>query len=155
MTLSPWTDPVILAHSLLLDASHRHWLGRPLLEGSYSPRDLAEALYQAPFVLVSHGTEADPCFNYANLTAQTLWELDWEELVGMPSRNSAEVREQAQRARALNSASRIGFTSGYSGVRISSGGRRFRIFDGLIWSLLDHRGTYRGQAATFSRWEYL
>jgi hypothetical protein len=151
----PFFDPAVIAHSQLMSESYRHWLNRELISELPSPSDLAEALYQAPFVLVSHGMEADPLFNYANITAQTLWSLDWPHFVGMPSRHSAEPGERAQRSQALSSASQVGFTSGYTGIRISSQGRRFRILDGVIWNLLDNEGIYRGQAASFSRWEYL
>lgn len=155
MNALPWTDPFLLTHSQLLDDSHRRWLGRPVLGGAFTPEALAEALYRAPFVLVSHGTGPDPCFNYANLTAQTLWELDWDHFVGRPSRTSAEAVEWAQRTQALGRASQAGFMSGYSGIRITASGRRFRILDGVIWNLLDEAGIYRGQAATFSRWDFL
>ena len=36
----------------------------------------AEALMDAPFVVLSHGTEDDPIFNYGNLAAQKLF-LEW------------------------------------------------------------------------------
>jgi hypothetical protein len=155
MTTPPWQTPAGVAHARLLDHSHRHWLGRSLLTDAYPPEALARALYQAPFVLVSHDTGADPRFNYANLAAQTLWELDWARFVGMPSRYSAEPGARSQRAAALGNAAREGFTQGYSGVRISARGRRFCILDGLIWNLLDPDGTPRGQAAMFARWDYL
>jgi hypothetical protein len=48
-----------------------------------------------------------------------------------------------------------GFMSGYSGVRISSTGRRFRIVDATVWDVFDGKGVRRGQAATFEKWEYL
>jgi hypothetical protein len=149
------TDPGFLAHAQLLNESYRYWLGQPLLTSQHSPQSLATRLYQAPFVLVSHGTEADPLFNYANLTAQKLWELDWTQFVGMPSRHSAEAVEQHQRARALSGASQTGFIADYSGIRISASGRRFYILNAVVWNLLDAQGNPRGQAATFSRWEYL
>jgi hypothetical protein len=126
-----------------------------LIEGHPKARDLARALYHAPFALLSHGTERDPLFNYANLAAQRLWEMDWDALVGMPSRESAETPLQAERSQALERALREGFVTGYSGVRISSSGRRFRILDGIIWNLSDPRGRPRGQAARFRGWTYL
>jgi hypothetical protein len=152
---SPWYDPALIAHAVLLDASHRHWLERPLLDNEREPAALAEALYHAPFALVSHGTEDDPLFHYANLTAQGLWALDWAHFVGMPSRYSAEPRARSERAKTLGGASRTGFTTGYRGERVSARGRRFRILDGVIWNLVDATGNLRGQAARFSQWEYL
>ncbi|MCP5115894.1 MAG: MEKHLA domain-containing protein, partial [bacterium] len=135
--------------------SFRHWTGRPLLEGEWAPQELACRLYEARFVLVSHGTEPDPLFNYANLTAQRLWELEWDALIGMPSRKTAEKSAQDDRSRALHTALRGGFVEDYSGVRISAGGRRFRIEHGVIWNLPDGSGNLRGQAAMFSDWTRL
>ncbi len=139
----------------MLNDSYRHWTGHCLLENPGDAEKLSRALYLAPFVLVSHGTEADPLFNYANLTAQRLWELSWGDFVGMPSRRSAELQAQADRSSALSSALNGGWLRGYSGIRIAAGGRRFRIYDGTIWNLLDVAGERKGQAATFSRWEFL
>jgi len=155
MDIQPWQQPDIVEHSRLLNDSFHHWTGRTLLEEVVPKEALARALYQASFVLVSHGIEADPLFNYANRAAQGLWELDWEGFVGLPSRRSAEDQAQSDRTAALSSALSQGWMEGYSGIRIAAGGQRFRIYDGVIWNLLDTHGVMRGQAATFSRWEFI
>ena len=155
MESPPWKMSRVVDHSLLLARSFRYWTGRPLLVGEWGPQELARRLYEAPFVLVSHGTERDPLFNYANLTAQRLWELEWDALIGMPSRKTAETAARDERSQALSSALRGGFVEDYSGVRISAGGRRFRIERGVIWNLLDGSGNLRGQAAVFSDWTRL
>jgi hypothetical protein len=59
---------------------------------------LAEAVFKAPFVCLAHnifeeGVE-DPLFTYANKAALELFEADWDTLVGLPSRNSAEPESQ-------------------------------------------------------------
>jgi hypothetical protein len=59
---------------------------------------LAEAMYKAPFALLAHdsfveGVE-DPLFVYANKAALQLFEADWDTLIGMPSRLSAEQQEE-------------------------------------------------------------
>ena len=135
--------------------SFQHWTGRTLLEGEWEPPELARRLYEAPFVLLSHGSEPDPLFNYANLTAQRLWELEWEELIGMPSRKTAEAVARGERSKALGNALRGGFVENYSGIRISSTGRRFLIEHGIIWNVRDEAGALHGQAATFPEWTYL
>jgi len=48
-----------------------------------------------------------------------------------------------------------GFIDDYSGIRISSTGRRFHIRQAIVWNVLDEDGRYAGQAATFSSWEFL
>ena len=143
METNPWNSPRIIDHSLLLARSFRRWTGRPLLVGEWEPPELARRLYEAPFMLAYHGTESDPLFNYANLTAQRLWELEWDELIGMPSRKSAESALREERLHLLDTVSRRGYAEGYSGVRISASGRRFRLEKGVIWNLMDESGVLR------------
>jgi hypothetical protein len=151
----PWKSAEIIRHARLLDDSYRHWTGRGLLGERCESEALSRALYQAPMALLSHGTQADPLFNYANARAQELWGLAWGQFVGMPSRHSAETQERVDRSTALSSALSEGYLSGYSGIRIAANGRRFRIYDGEIWNLLDGEGGLQGQAAAFSRWDFL
>jgi hypothetical protein len=94
----------IIQHSHLLGTSFKKATGKQLIALSAGSTTVAEALYAAPFVLVSHGTEADPIFKYANLTAQTLWELPWDNFTSMPSRLSAETVSQAERQAMLEEA---------------------------------------------------
>lgn len=68
MESPPWKWPRIVEHSLPLARGFRHGTGRPLLEGEWSPRELARRLYETPFVSVSHGIEADPLFDYTRRT---------------------------------------------------------------------------------------
>ena len=135
----------------LLD-SYRHWTGQALLPPHPDPAVTAERLYHAPFVVVSHGTGDDPCFDYGNALALELFELDWAGFTRLPSRRSAATAEQAQRAELLARVSANGFIDDYSGIRISASGRRFLIEGAVVWNLLDRNGRISGQAATFSRW---
>jgi len=148
-------SPEIIAHSKLLADSFNSVTGKSLLEDEYSPEELADQLYQAPFVLLSHGTQPDPIFNYANQTAQRLWEMDWPQFTQLPSRLSAEPVAVAERAAMLAEAKRKGYISDYNGVRISSTGKRFIIKDAILWNIYDKSGTYQGQAATFKDWQFL
>ncbi|QNF35680.1 MEKHLA domain-containing protein [Adhaeribacter swui] len=145
----------IVQHSLLLAESFRKVTGQFLLPGDLSPEALAQNLYQAPFVLLSHGTQADPVFNYANQTAQNLWEMPWSDFTQLPSRLSAEPIAVAERQAMLEEAKQKGFISNYNGVRISSTGKRFIIKNAILWNIHDAAGTYQGQAATFKEWEFL
>lgn len=132
--------------------SYRHWTGRELIARSGNSATDAATLFDAPFVIVSHGTEANPILNYGNRAALNLWELDWEHLTKMPSRETAEPMHRDERDRFMASVRRDGFLSNYSGIRIASSGKRFRIENALIWNLLDENGAICGQAATFSSW---
>ena len=119
------------------------------------PVRLTAALYEAPFVLVAHGTEADPVLNYGNLTAQKLWGLTWEELTRMPSRLTAEQPERSEREEFLRRVTEHGYVSDYSGIRVSASGRRFRIRRAVVWNVVGEDGSRLGQAAMFGEWEWL
>jgi len=151
----PWQRPQVVAHCRLLADSYFHWTQQPLLPETGDDTQLARALYEAPFVLVSHGTEYDPIFNYANRCAQSLWKLSWEQFTILPSRASAEPIEESRRQELLESAKKQGLIQNYQGTRISSDGRRFYIIDVTLWNVLDHNGQYHGQAAKFDRWEFV
>lgn len=141
-------------HVELLRASLRHWTGRDLLPGALRGAEAARALYKAAFAVVSHGTETDPVFNYANRAALALFEMDWETFTSLPSRYSAEPLEQAERDRLLARVTANGFIDSYEGVRIASSGRRFRISGATVWNLLSPSGAPAGQAAAFDQWTF-
>ena len=150
-----WQDPAVTAQTQLIARNLKHWTGRDLLPGDFSPAEFAEKIFHAPFVLVSHGTETDPILNYGNATALALWEKSWAELTRTPSRLTAEAPNREERARLLAAVTARGFIDDYSGVRISKTGRRFRIAQATVWNLIDEHGNFAGQAAMFSRWELI
>jgi hypothetical protein len=147
-------EPEIVGRSVLMAASYRLWTGKTLME-EQDPVRLTAALYEAPFVLVAHGTEADPVLNYGNLTAQKLWGLTWEELTRMPSRLTAEQPERSEREEFLRRVTEHGYVSDYSGIRVSASGRRFRIRRAVVWNVVGEDGSRLGQAAMFGEWEWL
>lgn len=133
-------------HVAILCASYRRLTGRALEPAT---------LHAAPFAVVSHGTQADPIFNYANQTALDLFEMDWQAFTRLPSHLSAEAMEQEARASLLQRVARHGFVDDYSGVRISATGKRFMVKNACVWNLSDDSGAYYGQAALLKDWEYL
>ena len=147
--------PELITHIQRLLDSHRRFTGRELIERGGDPAEEAERLHHAPFVVASHGTEADPVLNYGNLRALELWEMEWARFTATPSRYTAEAPRREERARLLEAVRRDGYIDDYSGVRISSTGRRFRIERATVWNVVDESGNPIGQAATFDRWEYL
>nr|WP_305910249.1 MEKHLA domain-containing protein [Methylomarinum sp. Ch1-1]MDP4521652.1 MEKHLA domain-containing protein [Methylomarinum sp. Ch1-1] len=142
-------------HAALLGDSYLKLLHRPLIGGECGSKAFARALFEAPFAVVSHDTEADPIFNYANRKAQELFGMDWQEFTRTPSRYSAEPVNREERQRLLDQVDRHGFIDHYQGVRISKQGRRFMIRNAVVWNLSDDDGLYRGQAACFAEWLYL
>ncbi|MGB3755448.1 MAG: MEKHLA domain-containing protein [Rivularia sp. (in: cyanobacteria)] len=150
----PWQQDKIVRHSQLMMSSFERWTGRTLSNCTGSDTDIAQALFEAEFALVSHGIEADPIFNYGNRKALQLWELDWEDFTSMPSRKSAQEVVQEERDRLLAETTAKGY-SNFAAVRISSNGKRFHIEDGIIWNLLNAKNQYCGQAAIYSNYKYI
>lgn len=150
----PWQQETVIRHSLRLLRSFEYWTGRSLLDVNGSAQEIAQAMFAAPFALVSHGTEPDPIFNYGNRKALELWELSWQDFTKMPSRKTAEEVVQQERSRLLAETASKGF-SNFSGVRISSTGKRFYIKDGILWNLLDENDRYYGQAAVYCNYEFM
>ncbi len=152
---SIWQSAPVIRHTACLARSLKHWTGRDLLPGVTDGVEQSRAVFAAPFVLVSHGTEADPVLNYGNATALALWEMTWAELTLTPSRLTAEAPNRAERARLLDAVTQRGFIDDYSGIRISKSGRRFRIARATVWNLISETGARCGQAAMFDQWDYL
>jgi hypothetical protein len=146
---------LVIAHTRRLADSFKTWTGRDLLPGNFSAIELAEKLFNAPFVVVSHGTQADPILNYGNRAALVLWEMSWDDFTRTPSRLTAEAPNREERAKLLEAVTRNGFSDNYSGVRISKSGRRFEIFRATVWNLTSETGERCGQAATFSEWKFI
>jgi hypothetical protein len=150
--VAPWAQPALVEHVQLLLDSFSRLLGRDLVPRTGTPLEQARRLFEAAFVVVSHGTEADPVLNYGNAAALCLWEMDHAAFVRTPSRLTAEPLHRDERARLLDRTRRDGYVNDYAGIRISRSGRRFRIEQAIVWNLADERGVHRGQAATFDRW---
>ena len=149
---------------MLTDEDHRRFhlaTGTPLAEllamvataknvGTLLPKIMSNS----DLVVVSHGTEAPhPLFNFGTQGALDLWEVDWPTFVAMESRASAEEDERAERERLLALVREQGYVDGYTGVRASSTGQRFRVHDALVWNVQNEDGERLGQAAMFRRAE--
>ena len=146
---------LIISHTQCLVRSFKQWTGRELLPGNFTPQDLAAKIFDAPFVLVSHGIEPDPILNYGNRAALDLWEMSWDEFTRTPSRLTAEATKREDRAKVMEVVTRHGCFENYSGIRISKSGKRFEISGAVIWNLISEGGQLQGQAATFSEWKFL
>jgi PAS domain-containing protein len=132
----------------LLSHSYARLLGKPLVPAQVPIEDAARWLYEsAPFGVLAHNTEADPVFVYGNLTAQKLFEYDWDELTALPSRLSAEAPDRDERQAFLEQVQRDGFVAAYRGMRVTRSGKRFWIENAVVWQLRDDTGAHRGQAA--------
>lgn len=157
MTRSVFDSPAELppgwiTHTQRLLDSYRRLLGHDLIPRTGDPFGDAWALFTAPRVVVSHGTQSDPVLNYGNRTALNLWEMTVEQFTRTPSRYTAEPMHRDERARLLARTTADGYVDDYQGIRIASSGKRFRIEQAIVWNLTDEDGHPYGQAATFDRW---
>lgn len=140
-------------HVRQMASSLANLTGIELLPGmDIDAAEFAECVFHAPFVLVSHNTETDPIFNYANHTALELFEMNWEQFTSVPSRMSAEPDLREERERLMNQVRTHGFIDNYAGIRVSSTGKRFRIQQAYVWNIFNTEHIVVGQAAMFSLW---
>jgi hypothetical protein len=152
-----WEDLAIIAWTELLLDSYEQLVGRSLISRLSTVREQSKMLFYAPFVLVSHGTQTNPIFNYGNRTALDLWGLTWQELLETPSRATVQGEEIKieERQKMLDLVKKQGYISDYKGVRITKNGQLFRIEKAIVWNIIDRDGIYCGQAATFAEWIFL
>ena len=155
MTYPDFTNHFYNNHALLLCSSYKRWTGKPLLPAQETGDNLVQALFDAPFILVSHGTEKDSIFNFGNRAALALFEISWDGFIRLPSRKSADQDNKEDRERLMARVHAAGFATGCKGVRISSTGRRFLITGATVWNVVDDQDRYHGQAAMFTNWSYL
>ena len=155
MTYPDFKNSFYVNHALLLCSSYKRWMGNPLLPETRKSSNLIRALFDAPFVLVAHGTETDSIFNFGNRAALALFEIGWEQFIRLPSRESADQDNKEDRARLMARVHEEGFASDCKGVRVTATGRRFLITGATVWNVVDDKGRYHGQAAMFSDWSYL
>lgn len=135
-------------HAQILCDTYQKFYHEPLIIPKIGI-SLFDQLFQAPFILLSHGTQADPILNFGNHQALQLWEMNCEELCQTPSRLTAEPMEREARERFLQEVQEKGFVSHYEGIRISKTGKRFKITQTKVWNLVDAQNQYYGQAARF------
>ena len=155
MNYPDFKNPFYHNHAFLLCSTYTRWTGKQIIPAAEKPDHLIKALFDAPFVLVSHGTETDSIFNFGNRAALELFEIGWDEFIRLPSRKSADEDHREDRVRLMARVKTDGYASDCTGVRISATGRRFLITGATVWNLVDDQNRYFGQAAMFSDWSYL
>ena len=150
-----WQNPWVIVWTQYLLDSYARLVKQELIIREGISQEQAERLFKSPFVVASHGLQADPILNFGNQAALDLWEMDWEQFIQTPSRLTAEPVNREERARMLEQAKTHGYIADYRGVRISSSGKRFLVERATVWNIQKPDGTPLGQAATFSNWTYL
>ncbi len=153
--LHPWQAPDWQQQIQRLLNSYVQYVGTELIDRSGTFEEQAQRVFEAHYVVVSHGTQSDPILNSANAIALLLWAMPLEHFLETPSRLTAEPMHRDERERMLEQTRRQGYIDDYQGIRISSTGRRFRIDRATVWNVVDEHGEPAGQAATFSEWVFL
>lgn len=150
-----WHIPWVVEWTQYLLDSYVKWVGEELISRVGMHPEQAEGLFKSPFVVASHGLQADPILNYGNQKALDLWEMTWDQFTQTPSRLTAEPLHREERVRMLEQARTQGFISDYQGVRVSRTGKRFLVNRAIVWNIQKPDGTPLGQGATFSGWTFL
>lgn len=147
----PWTDDELRTRARWLLGSYRRWAGADLIELPAGADDAARAraLFDAPLPVLAHDGQPDPLLVYANAAALAAFELSLADAPSFRTHRTAEPAARAERSAALAKADDAGLVTGYRGIRVSTTGRRFRIEEGRIWTVLDDDGHRVGQAAAF------
>jgi hypothetical protein len=143
------------SHGKLIVSSYEKLTDNKFPSNEINKESNIQEIFNSSYVLLSHGLGAEPIFNFANKSALDLFEVEWLDMLNMPSRRSAEQLERKKRETLLNEVSRKGYIANYSGIRISAKGTRFLIKNAVVWNLIDEKSKCHGQAAMFNQWEYL
>ncbi|GAE30501.1 MEKHLA domain-containing protein [Alkalihalobacillus hemicellulosilyticus] len=141
-------------HAIRLNKSFKRWIGRDLISLDHH-KSYLQQLMDSKTVILSHGIEADPILNFGNQAALTLWEMDRATFLETPSRLTAEPKERMDRAHFIKQVKENNYVDHYTGIRISSTGKRFYIKQAIVWNVFDENDHYYGQAATFIDYEYV
>lgn len=110
-------------------------------------RNIGRSAWDGNFALLTHDRNA--ILTYGNRFTLDLWEMDWQTLVRTPSRLTAPEEDRAARAVIMAQVERDGFTSAYSGRRVSRTGRLFLIENATVWTMCDEKGAGFGTGAFF------
>jgi hypothetical protein len=153
----PYLSAPVIMQNLLLIESYFRKTGRPLFDQEVEIQDVAQLLWEAPFALLSHDASEDPKVTYANKVGLELFEAEWDEMIGIESKNTAreegDINHREERAAMLREALQKGFVDDYQGVRVSLKGNEFRILDATIFSIESPGGEAMGQGAVLRLWE--
>lgn len=152
----PYLSTPVIMQNLLMIESYFRKTGRPLFEQDVEISDVAQILWEAPFALLAHDTNDDPKFVYANKSALSLFECEWSDIIGTPSRHSAAPDKEIQEDRSalLAKALENGFVDDYEGWRKSFKGKPFKVSNTTIFNIESPGGDAMGQAAVLRLWEY-
>lgn len=120
-----------------------------------SDNDIYQAICRNDrYVLISHGKQKDPVYNFGNRACLQAFARNWENLISMPSRLCviSKSDDEALRVELMRNVTNNGFVDGeYRGYRIRGDGKFIKLTECFVWNCYDNEETYIGQAALFDR----
>jgi hypothetical protein len=129
--------PDVPHHLKILDDSLRRLTKKGLAERMGIVR--SESIYSDihlndRFVVISHGTEKDPIYNYGNSACLAAFARTWDELCKIPSADSVVRRsvDENLRVELMLRVTRDGYVEGASGIRVTGDGRFLRLVDAVV-----------------------
>ena len=162
----------ILTHIRLVDNSLRLWTGKGVLErmgmttvDAEDRRDDQNDDYEQiylndRYVLITHGTEDDPIYNFANRAALAAFWRPWDDVVQLPSSQSVVLRsvDESKRIELMKSVTENNYVEEATGIRVRDDGKFIQLVDAVVWNVVDDgdddgNRTYIGQAAFFDRYQ--
>lgn len=152
----------ILTHIRWVDASLRKWTGRGVVERMgllntnivVEDNSVYETIYNDNrYVLITHGTEVDPIYNFGNRAALTAFWRSWDNLVELPSAQSVVLQSQdeVRRKELMRQVTEQNYVDDATGIRIRDDGTFLRLVDAVVWNCINDEGIAIGQAAFFDR----
>jgi PAS domain-containing protein len=98
-------------------------------------------------MLLAQDAQPEPVYFYTNAAASRQFGYSAEEFLRTPARLSAPPDGREHRAAVIREVEERGFMKGYSGIRVTQGGKLFRIRDTELWLVHDAKGTHLGLGA--------
>lgn len=148
----------MISHAILLDRSLKRLTGRGIYDRIGVQPSSPKGIYNTVclnerFVLISHGTESNPIYNFGNVAALQAFARSWDD-IKFPSAESVVLRSQDEvlRKELMMKVTKNGFVEGASGIRVRGDGKFIKLVDAIVWNCYDmDDSTYVGQAAFFDR----
>lgn len=148
----------LISHVTLLDRSLKRLTGQGIFDRIGVKPSSPKGIYNTVclnerFVLISHGTESNPIYNFGNVAALQAFARSWDD-IKIPSAESVVLRSQDEvlRKELMRKVTENGFVEGASGIRVRGDGKFIKLVDAVVWNCYDaDDSTYIGQAAFFDR----
>lgn len=106
------------------------------------------------YVLISHGDQKDPVYNFGNSACLQAFGRSWDNLTSMPSRLCvvSKSQDEALRIELMYNVTNYGYVDGaYRGYRVRGDRSLIKLTECCVWNCYDNDEQYIGQAALFDQ----